>query len=272
MEERKNNGTNVAVAKKAYEAKVGMEAFERGGRNPQLKGIVHEVLYKDAQTMKPSNLLSGTKGVLSESTTAIRDDVLLMNGGKVVGRSQLKDTAPSISKTLKQVADGKYKGTNLMGTIETVQAYEKGVEKLAGKGTVISQKMSSTGISSTDTSRIAAETIGGKLTVQSMTKLAQSSGIAGGMISGGVEMLSAGVELFDGSIDGEEFVGRVAKETIGGGISAAGGCVAASAVSTGVASVLAATAAPVWIPAAVGIGAAVFVGSVFKDFWDAIVY
>lgn len=272
MEERKNNGTNVAVAKKAYEAKVGMEAFERGGHNPQLKGIVHEVLYKDVETLNPSNLFNGSKGVLSESTTAIRDDVLLMNGGKVVGRSQLKDTTQSISKTIKQVSDGKYKGTNLMGTIETVQAYEKGVEKLASKGTIISQKMTSTGISSADTSRIAAETIGGKLTAQSMTKLAKSSGFAGGMISGGFEVLSAGMELIDGSIDGGEFVGRVAKETVGGGFSAAGGCAAASVVSTGVASALAATAAPVWIPAAVGIGAAVCVGSVIKDFWDAIFY
>ncbi|WP_230398151.1 hypothetical protein [Novisyntrophococcus fermenticellae] len=265
-----NYGTATAIARKTYETKVGMEAFERAGNNPQLKGIVHEVLYKDAQTMNPRNLVNGTKGILSKSTTAVRDDVLLMNNGTVVGRSQLKDTAQSISKTIKQASNGKYAGTKLMGTNETVQAYEKAVENLASKGTNVTQKMTSTGISSADTSRIAVETIGGKLSAQSLAKMAGSSGIAGGVISGGIETISAGKDLLEGTIDGEEFVGRVAKETVGGGISAAGGSAAATVVSAGVATALATTTAPVWIPAAVGIGAAVVVGSAIKGIWDSI--
>lgn len=270
MENKKNYGTDVAAARKIYEAKVGLEAYERAGNNPQLKGIVHEVLYKDAQTVNPVNLFNGTRGVLSKSTTAVRDDVLLMKGGKVVGRSQLKDTAGSISKTVKQAADGKYAGTRLMGTKETVQAYEKAVGKLSGKGISVSQKMTSTGISSADTGRIAAETIGGKLAAKSLAKVAGSSGVAGGAISGGIETVCAGMDLLEGNIDGGEFVSRVTKETIGGGVSAAGASMAATAVSGGVATILAATAAPAWVPAAVGIGAAVVVGSFIKDIWDSI--
>lgn len=240
-ENKKNYGAGVAAGRKVYEAKAGIEAYGRAGNNPQLKGVVHEVLYKDAQTINPNNLVNGVKGTLS-----------------------------SISKTVKQVSDGKYAGTNLMGTKETVQVYEKAVEKLADKGVTISQKMTSTGISSADTSRIAAETIGGKMAASSIAKVAQSSGVAGGAISGGLEVISAGMDLLKGDIDGGEFVGRVAKETVGGGISAAGGSAAATVVSAGAASVLAATAAPVWVPAALGLGVAVVAGSFIKDIWDAI--
>lgn len=270
MDNKQNYGTVVATTRKVYDTKVGLEAFERSGYNPQLKGIVHEVLYKDAQTLNPTNLLNGTKGVLSKSTTAVRDDVLLMNGGSVVGRSQLKDTVQSISKTVKTASSGKYVGTKLMGTKETVAAYDKAVSNLANKGTNITQKMTSTGISSADTSRIAAETIGGKLSTASVAKVAGSSGIAGGVISGGIETLCAGKDFLEGQIDGGEFVGRVAKETVGGGISAAGGSATATVVSAGVATALASTTAPIWIPVAVGIGTAVAVGSVIKGIWDSV--
>lgn len=270
MENKKNVGTATATARRAYDAKVGMEAFSRAGKNPQLKGVVHEVLYKDIQTVKPGNLIKGTKGVLSKSTTAVRDDVLLMNGGKVVGRAQLKDTANSISKTVKQAASGKYSGTNLMGTKETVEAFNKAVGNMAKKGTTVTQKMTSTGISSVDTTRIAAETIGGKVAAEGVKKLAKSSGVSGGLISGGIEVISSGKKLFDGEIDGGEFVENVVKETAGGGISAAGGSVAGTAVATAVGSALATTTAPVWAPAVAGVGAAMLVGSAIKGIWDSI--
>ena len=130
-------GTAAATGRSAYESKVGVEAVIRsGGKNPQLKGVVHEVLYRDSLTMTPGNLASGTKGVLSKSATAVRDDVLLKQGSKVVGRAQLKDTVSGVSKTVKQAASGKYAGTKLMGTKETVAAYEKAVENLAKNGRV----------------------------------------------------------------------------------------------------------------------------------------
>ena len=95
MDQRKTTqaGATTAAGRMAYEGKVGVEAVVRsGGKNPQLKGVVHEILYRDSITMAPDNLIHGTKGVLSKSATAIRDDVLTMQGGKVIGRAQLKDT------------------------------------------------------------------------------------------------------------------------------------------------------------------------------------
>lgn len=158
MDKRKmsQSGATTAAGRMAYEGKVGVEAVVRsGGKNPQLKGVVHEILYRDSITMAPDNLIHGTKGALSKSATAIRDDVLTMQGGKVIGRAQLKDTVSSINKTVKQASSGKYAGTNLMGTKETAAAYNSCVDKLVAAGKQAPQKMTSTGISSSDTARIA---------------------------------------------------------------------------------------------------------------------
>ena len=265
----KRAGTAAAASRSAYEAKVGVEAVLRsGGKNPQLKGVVHEVLYRDSITMAPKNLMSGTKGVLSKSATAIRDDVLTMQGGSVVGRAQLKDTVSSIEKTVRQAADGKYARTSLMGTKETVKAYNEAVARMAKNGTTVTQKMTSTGISSADTSRIAAQTIGGTVKAAYMARAAVTSGGVGAAISGGVEAVVSGVKLAKGEISGRKFAGNVAKEAVGGGLSAAAGTTAATATATAAATVLAATSAPVWVPGALGVGAAVAVGCGVKSLWD----
>lgn len=270
MENKKNTGTISAAAKEIYEGKVGLEAFSRAGNNKNLHGIVHEVLYKNSQNINTSNIVKGAQAALSKSTTAVRDDVVLMQAGKVIGRSQLKDTANSISHTVKQVSSGKYQGTVLMGTKETVKAYNSEVAKAASKGLEITQKMKSTGISSADTARIASKTIGGNLTSKALTNAAKGSGAVGAAVSGGIEIVSAGMDLLDGKIDCGEFTSRVVKETTGGGLSAAAGGVAATAAATTAASILATSTAPVWIPAAIGVSAAVAVGSVVKGVWDSI--
>ena len=156
----KNNGTVIAATREIAESKVGLEALARAGRNPQLKGVVHEVAVKNLYNAAPQRILDGTKAVLSKSPTAVRDDLLIMKGSNVVGRMQLKDTAGSIQKTIAQVKDGHYAGTVLKGTKETVSAYNTAVQKAASSGTNITQKMTSTGISSSDTARIATKTIG----------------------------------------------------------------------------------------------------------------
>lgn len=265
----KNHGGCISAGiKEAYEGKVAIEAVSRVGRNKNLHGIVHEVLYKDAQNVNPRNIIHGSKAVLTKSTKAVRDDVLIKNAGKVVGRAQLKDTVPSIEKTVKQVASGKYKGTILMGTKETVGVFNSEVAKAASKGVKVTQKMQSTGISSTDTARIAAKAIGGGITGKALASAARSSGVVGAAVSGGIEVVTAGRDLLSGEIEGKEFVGRVAKEATGGGLSAAAGGVAATAVTTAVAGVLAGSAAPLWVPATVGVSVAVAVGSASKSMWD----
>lgn len=264
-------GAAAAAGRSAYETKVGVEAVVRsGGKNPQLKGVVHEILYRDSLTMAPKNLASGAKGALSKSVTAVRDDVLLKQGGSVVGRAQLKDAVASADKVARQAASGKYAGTKLMGTKETVAAYEKAAANLAKNGTKVTQKMTSTGISSADTSRIAAQTIGGSLKAAQLGKAALASSGTGAALSGAIEAVSSGVKLAKGEIDGGEFAANVAQEALGGGFAAAGGTAAATAVSIGAATLLAGTTAPLWLPSAVGVGAAVAAGSAIKSAWDGV--
>ena len=271
MNLKNETGAAMAASRSAYEAKVGVEAVLRsGGKNPQLKGVVHEILYRDALTKKPGNLANGARGTLSKSVTAVRDDVLLKQGGAVVGRAQLKDAVHTADRVARQAAHGKYAGTRLMGTKETVMAYEKAVHSMAKRGTAVTQKMTSTGISSTDTGRIAAQTLGDGLKMASLGKAALTSGGAGAVISGGIEAVSSGVKLAKGEIDGGEFAANVAKETAGGGLAAAGGTAAASATAAAAAAVLAGTAAPLWVPGAIAVGAAVAVGSGIKSLWDLL--
>ncbi len=273
---RNTNYTGVAstAAREVYEAKAGLEAAARVGKNPQLKGVIHEVLVKDSINANPLNIINGRQAVLSRSTTAIRDDILIKQGGKIVGRMQLKDTPASIAKTIEQVKDGHYAGTRLIGTKETVEAYTKAAAKAADKGAKITQKMTSSKISSADTARIAGKTLGttaGKLTAGTLAKAAGSSGSVGAAISGGLEVISSAKKYHDGDIDGGEFMKNVAKETVGGGISAAAGSVAATAVATGAATILAATTAPLWVAPALGVTAATAVCAGVKKVWDFFV-
>lgn len=274
MEQAKNNnqtGTVTAAGRSVYETKVGVEAVVRsGGKNPQLKGVVHEILYRDSLTVAPKNLASGAKGALSKSVTAVRDDVLLKQGGSVVGRAQLKDAVVTADKVARQAAGGKYAGTKLMGTKETVAAYEKAAANLAKNGTKVTQKMTSTGISSADTSRIAAQTIGGSLKAAQLGKAALTSGVTGAVLSGVIETASSGVKLVNGDIDGGEFAANVAQEAVGGYLAAAGGSAAATAAGIGAATLLAGSTAPLWVPGAVAVGAAVAAGSVVKSVWGNV--
>ena len=94
-----------------------------------------------------------------------------------------------------------------------------------------------------------------------------SSGV-GAVLSGGMEAVISAVKLANDEIDGEEFAGNVVRETVGGGISAAAGTAAATVVGTGAAAALASVSAPLWVPGAIAVGAAVAVGSGIKALWD----
>ena len=95
---KKQAGTITAAGRGIAEGRVGVEAVTRVGRNPQVKGVVHEVLYRDLQNASAKNVVNGTKAVLTESTTAIRDDILMKQGASIVGRAQLKDTPKPLPK------------------------------------------------------------------------------------------------------------------------------------------------------------------------------
>ena len=268
MSDRRNNvGTWTAAAREIYEGKVGIEALARAGRNRNLKGVIHEVMVKDTFNADPLNMLAGKAASLTKSTTAVRDDIIIKQAGKIVGRMQLKDTAGSIGDTIRQVSSGKYQRTALMGTKETTQAFSA-----AAKRAGVTQKMGSTGFSSSDTARIANKALGssaGGLTASSVAKVAGSTGAIGAALSGGIEVLISGAKLANGEIDAEEFAGNVAREAAGGGIAAGAGAAAATVASAGAATLLG-TTAPLWVPAAVGVGAAMAVGCAVKSLWDSI--
>ena len=53
MNLKNETGAAMAASRSAYEAKVGVEAVLRsGGKNPQLKGVVHEILYRGIHLVK----------------------------------------------------------------------------------------------------------------------------------------------------------------------------------------------------------------------------
>lgn len=251
---KKQAGTITVAGRGIAEGRVGVEAVTRVGRNPQVKGVVHEVLYRDLQNASAKNVVNGTKAVLTKSTTAVRDDILMKQGTSIVGRAQLKDTPKAIAKTVSQVRSGHYAGTNLMGTTETVAAYNKAVANAAKNGVKITQQMTDTGISSLDTGRIATQTIGQ----------------AAGKLSGGIEAVGSGIKLANGEIDGEEFAVNVARETVTGAASAAAASTAFSVVSAGAATALATTTAPLWLPAAAGVAVSMAVGGIAKNLLDGL--
>ena len=186
MENKQNHyGTAAMAAGETYEAKVGMEMLERCGNNPNGKGVVHELLYRDAYNANPLNIASGRNAQLARSATAVRDDIVIRQGGKIVRRAQLKDTANSVGKTVQQAAGHKYAGTALMGTEETTAAY---TAKTAKVGSDL-QKMQSTGISSGTTSRIANKALGKALPLDSVLSAAGTAAGFGGAIGDAISEL-----------------------------------------------------------------------------------
>lgn len=262
---KKDSGVIGAGMAEAYEFAVGQEMLDRAGRNQCGKGVVHEILCRDQLNLKPENILTGTHAELASSTTAVRDDIVVTRGGKVVGRMQLKDTPASVDKTLQQVSRGKYAGTKLMGTKETAAAYEA---KAAGRG--IPQKMTSTGVSSKDTARIADKALGNPVALENILAGAPTAGFLGGSISG---TLTAAELLLDGGHSAEEILEETAKSAVTGSASSAAGFVGAELAVSAAASSTIGSACGL-IPGAAGIvagaAAAKAVGTIAKSTVEGI--
>ncbi|MBM7620181.1 hypothetical protein JOC95_002034 [Bacillus tianshenii] len=272
---------SIMTVKEFYEGKVAVESLTRAGRNPQLHGIVHEVMYRDKLNVK--NLISGTKTVLSKSKSAIRDDLLVKKGTKIVGRMQLKDTVNSIDKTIKQVKNGKYSRTLLIGTKETTKAFQSKVAIQTQKGIKITQKMHSSGISSSDTTRIAQRALGKIGSINSLSNVAKKSAFFGAAVSAGLEAFSSAGDYINGNITGKEYAKRIIKEGTEGGVTAAvsttSGILATAGTTLGLASLgissatlvgasaVAVTALPIAAGIAVSIGVGSAVKKFFKGFW-----
>ena len=256
--EKKVNPVSSAgsVITSTYDKSVIMRAAQRGGKCPNLKGHINEVLTVDKINRNPLNILKGKKAALTKSSTAVRDDIIVKQGEKVVKRIQVKDTPKSITDTVRRVKNGQYRGTNLVGTKETAAAYEKAVASMGKKGKTVTQKMSSNGISSDTTAFLSKQALGGSLkgTGKQLIKSSSKSAAFGGVISGGISGIGNLVKCKKGEISGKEAAMSTAKETVYGGITSGVGA-ACDAVTT-----IAVASTPL-APAAKLIGTAANVGS-----------
>ena len=268
--DQKNYESNVSTGLNSvqtiYEGSVNARVVERAGNlaSSQSKGIAHEIMYADKL-----NVTRPEFGVtkLSTKTNAVRDDLVSVKDGVVKYRAQLKDTVSSsgVNKTVTQGMNGKYQGTNFMGTKETTELYNQATKNTAA------QKMSSTGISSKDTSRIT-ESFSGKMT--SLENIAHNSTRAGSF--GAVASVAVGaVEDIVNSESGDEMLAHAASNGVrgfaSGYVRSAAATVATSATAAGIASVPALAAAPlvaVAAPVAAGIVAATVAGKVVMDATD----
>ncbi len=268
--DQKNYESNVSTGLNSvqtiYEGSVNARVVERAGNlsSLQSKGIAHEIMYADKLNVTRPEL-GVTK--LSTKTNAVRDDLVSVKDGVVKYRAQLKDTVSSsgVNKTVTQGMNGKYQGTNFMGTKETTELYNAATKNTAA------QKMSSTGISSKDTSRIT-ESFSGKM--PSLDNIVHNSSRAGSF--GAVASVAVGaVEDIVNSESGEEMLAHAAangaRGFASGYVGSAAATVATSATAAGIASVPALAAAPlvaVAAPVAAGIVAATVAGKVVMDATD----
>lgn len=279
-----NVRNNVAgSASNVYEASVGMRALNRAGQNPQIKGIVHEIVYCDKYNLNLGNILNGRHMDLTKSTTAHMKDVIAKNSaGKVVGHAQLKDTISNagVRKTVQQINSGHYSKTRVIGTEETAAKVNKVLEKCGVK-----QRVESSGISSKTTSRIADKTLGKMPTISTVSSAARAGGVTGAAVGAGMEAISSIGDLLEGDKSAGEAAVDVAVAGVKGGVTgavsgaigsaAAGatGSAIAAATTTTVGSAVAGTAVGAAAIAAAPVVAAVaapmvvfgLLGSLFDD-------
>ena len=251
--------------KTSYESSVVGRAVARAGKNPQLKGHIHEVMHADACNVKNLAKLKGyTK--LTANPNAKCVDLVTTKAGKVVERMQLKDTLSDsqVNALVKRVKSGGYRGVKLIGTEETTAKVNA---KFASEG--LKRRMHSSGISSQKTTSLAqqAGATGSGTLRSAIATSARSGGAVGAVVGSSIEAISAISDYSDGYIDGTEVVVRVGKAGVKGGATGAASAAAATAVGAGTASLLATVgagaaatavgtfAAPV--VAAVGVGYAV---------------
>lgn len=269
----KKSSTTSVTGKTAYESSVIMRAVDRAGRNPHLKGHIHEILVKDAKNFR--NVFNGSQTELTKSTTAKTVDLITKNGGKVVERLQLKDTLSKsgIDKTVKQVLNGQYRSTQLVGTKETTNLVNRALEKAGA-----AKRMTSSGVSSNTTTTLAqrAGASGSGTLGTAVFQSAKSGGALGAGIGVGIELATGVVGLMKGERDIADVALSTAKAGAKGyatgavttaAVTAAGPTIAV--ISTSIASYgLAASVATFAAPVAIAVGVGWVVSNLFDSIFD----
>lgn len=262
--------TSTIAIKTAYEGSVIARAAERAGRNPHIKGHIHEVLVKDARNLR--NVFNGAHTELTKSTTARCVDMVTTKGGKVIERIQVKDVTSTagVRKLVDQVASGKYRSVQLVGSEETTEMVNAALKK-AG----LSKRMMSTGVSSDTTTSLAqrAGAVGSGTLGGAVLTAAKTGGVAGAAIGGGIELVKGVNDLLKGEREFGEVAMDVGKSAAKGGVSGAAASAAATGAGAATAAGLAmigaeagllATSATIGLP----IVAAIAVGWGATKVWD----
>lgn len=270
-----NNKQDVHVAHNAvrngYEAKVIAESLKRAGRNPQLKGIIHEVLIKDGINYNPVNAAKGITATLTKNPNAKTVDIVVKQGTKIVQRIQAKDTVGSVSKTVNQIKSGQYQSARILATKETTKKLST---KLAKDG--ISKTVESSGISSKTTQALATKAgVAGTTGIsRAIMTAAKGSALTGAAVGTGFALIRGIRDLKNYDKDLGEVMLDVGKEAAGGAISAgaagatatAGGAMVAGALAS--AGIVGTTALVTTVGAPLVI--AVGVGCLVKFLWDKV--
>lgn len=237
-----NSRNNVAgSASNVYEASVGMRALNRAGQNPQMKGIVQEIMYCDKYNTNMGNILNGRYMDLTKSTTAHMKDVIAKDSaGRVVSHAQLKDTISNagVRKTVQQIKSGHYSKTRVIGTEETAAKVNKVLEKYGVK-----QRVESSGISSKTTSRIADKTLGKMPTISTLSSAAKAGGVTGAAVGAGMEAISSIGDWLEDDKSAGEAAADVAVAGVKGGVTGAVSGVIGSAAAGATGSAIAAATA-----------------------------
>lgn len=256
---KSNPAITIAAVKQIHDGSVAARAIKRAGKNKNLKGHIFEILTRDQYNLNPKNIAQGREAVLTKSPTAMRDDIVIKQGKKIVGRMQLKDTPKGINDTVKKVASGQYKGTKLVGTKETKKVYDATVATKNAHGANITQKMSTNGISSADTELIQAKALGGSVLKNGRAIAGQTAktGVTSAVISGGIATVSNVKKVVRGEKTKTEAAVAVAKEAGTGAVSGMAANVAGTAATIAVAGTPLAPAAP-----AAGVAASMAAGYV----------
>lgn len=122
-----------------------LSAVERAGKNPQIKGHVHEELFLRLYNLNPLNWIRDLEAHLSECPNDPFVDIQIKNSaGKSVRRLQLKDCPNSSSSLNRQIPKYVQAGSELLLTPESI----KGVRS------DLKSNVKSSGISSVDTEKI----------------------------------------------------------------------------------------------------------------------
>ena len=214
-------GVRLAQARETFWDYAGQEAVQRVGRGPQLKGVIHEVVFREQRNLTPAALLRGTRTSLTRSSNAKTVDLVTTRNGRVVERLQAKDCiSDSCARNVQgRVRSGQYRTARLVGTRETVGKF---------RDTGVTKRVESSGISSRSTTR-AADNAGARvpnknLLVNNTLNVAGCVGkasVTGAALAAGAEAVGSLRELRRGGIDRAEYFGRVVSSGATAGLDTA---------------------------------------------------